>query len=122
MVWVLKLGGSLFKAAELSAWLAALAEVGAGQVVIVPGGGPFADQVRSAQQRWDFDDATAHRMAVLAMEQYGLMLAGLEPRLTPAAAAAALLQGLERGKAMLWLPARMLADHPELPAAWDLSS
>ena len=45
--------------------------------VIVPGGGPFADQVRRAQKRWLFADRTAHRMALLAMRQYGRMIAAL---------------------------------------------
>ena len=39
---VVKLGGSLSGAPELKAWLAALAGA-AGRVVLVPGGGPFAD-------------------------------------------------------------------------------
>ena len=45
--------------------------------VIVAGGGPFADQVRLAQKHWAFPDSAAHRMAVLGMHQYALMLSSL---------------------------------------------
>ena len=63
-MWVVKLGGSLAYSPELPHWLSALAHTDA---VIVPGGGPFADTVRDAQQIWRFDDATAHAMALLAI-------------------------------------------------------
>ena len=76
-----KLGGSLLEAAELRPWLAALAVLPGAPRVVVPGGGPFADTVRDAQARLGFHDLAAHRMAILAMQQYGLMLQALEPRL-----------------------------------------
>src|SRR5215510_16371000 len=69
-VTVVKLGGSYAHAAELKPWLAAIAAC-AGHVVLVPGGGPFADAVREAQARMGFDDRVAHRMALTAMAQYG---------------------------------------------------
>src|SRR5262245_51683374 len=67
---VIKLGGSFAFSADLADWIAAIAGC-AGRVVIVPGGGPFADAVRAAQAQMGFDDCAAHRMALLAMEQYG---------------------------------------------------
>src|SRR5262245_14143830 len=73
-IWVVKLGGSLADASELPAWTALLGRRHAVGIVIVPGGGPFADQVRAAQGRWRFPDAIAHRMCVLAMEQFGLLI------------------------------------------------
>ncbi len=45
-----------------------LSEEGAGKVVIVSGGGPFADQVRDAQKRWKFNDQQAHQIALHAMD------------------------------------------------------
>ena len=79
MKYVVKIGGSLYARPELGRVLARAAELvktphGA---AIVPGGGPFADQVRRAQKRWAFDDRTAHRMALLAMRQYARMIAAL---------------------------------------------
>ena len=68
--WVVKLGGSLQGSPNLRRWLKVIA-ASAAPVVIVPGGGPFADEVRLAQKRLKFSDAVAHHMALLAMEQYG---------------------------------------------------
>ncbi|OZA05848.1 MAG: uridylate kinase, partial [Methylophilaceae bacterium 17-44-8] len=46
-MWVIKLGGSLLGTDELQQWLSCIAEYGDGRVVIVPGGGVFADTVRT---------------------------------------------------------------------------
>ena len=64
---VIKLGGSHAFAPQLKDWIGAVAAQ-AGRIVLVPGGGPFADAVRDAQARMGFDDGAAHRMALLAME------------------------------------------------------
>ena len=79
-MWVVKLGGSLQSFPGLRDWVRLIAEQGGGRVVLVPGGGQFADAVRAAQRTAGFDDRTAHGMALFAMEQYGLMLAALAPR------------------------------------------
>mgnify|MGYP000273453560 FL=1 len=78
---VVKLGGSLYNTVELKRWLSALADYSQQQsILIVPGGGPFADQVRTAQTLHHFDDHHAHHMAILAMAQFALLIAGIAPR------------------------------------------
>src|SRR5882757_2855389 len=77
---VLKLGGSLASSGGLTACLAALGTL-RGEIVVVPGGGFFADAVRAAQPRFGFSDRAAHHMAILAMEQYALLLVDRLPRL-----------------------------------------
>jgi hypothetical protein len=118
-MWVVKLGGSLAESAALPIWLQTLAAVDE-PVVIVPGGGPFADQVRNAQKRWRFSEETAHRMAILAMRQYGWMLAALSPGV-----AAADLSGLHARLAdgvAVWLPAVEPLAAAGIPASWDITS
>ncbi|GIX29290.1 MAG: hypothetical protein KatS3mg123_3171 [Burkholderiales bacterium] len=121
-MWVVKLGGSLAGEAVLRDWLETLARYGGGQVIIVPGGGPFADRVREAQEAWRFDDGIAHRMALLGMEQYGLMLAGICPDLVPAGSREELVGALRSGRVAVWLPARMALAAEEIPASWDVTS
>jgi aspartokinase-like uncharacterized kinase len=116
--WVVKLGGSLWAASELRPWLDVLASRRAVRCVVVPGGGPFADAVREAQPRLGFGDRAAHRMALLAMEQYGTALADLEPRLTPARTPDALLAA--PGPA-LWLPLP-LAETADVEESWNVTS
>jgi aspartokinase-like uncharacterized kinase len=99
-----------------------LAEHGPGQVILVPGGGPFADAVRAGQQVWNFPDRTAHRMALLGMRQFGLMLCGLEPKLTEAPAVAAVKKILAQGGLPVWMPEDAELDAAGVPASWDITS
>src|SRR5262244_1403981 len=94
---VVKIGGSCAASLDLRRWSAAVAGC-AGQVAIVPGGGPFADAVRAAQPAIGFDDAAAHHMAMLAMEQYGRALAGFDARLRLVDSAAALRRCLRENR------------------------
>lgn len=121
-MWVVKLGGSLAAAAELPAWLDVLGGGAGRRRVIVPGGGPFADEVREAQRRHPFPDSVAHRMAVLATEQYGLMLCGLAPGFRPAATPEAIRAALEAGETPVWMAARMTEGADDIPACWDATS
>ena len=73
-MWVVKIGGSLSRDPLLKRWLSELCDFGGGRVLIVPGGGGFADQVREHQAVWEFDDVAAHNMAVLAMAQHALLM------------------------------------------------
>ncbi len=121
-MWVVKLGGSLAKSDTLRDWLAVLTGPRTRPLVVAPGGGFFADHVREAQRAWRFDDAVAHRMAILAVEQYGLLLAGLEPRLVPAETVAAIRRTQRRGGVPVWLPDRMTRGRKDIPAHWGFTS
>jgi aspartokinase-like uncharacterized kinase len=120
-MWVVKIGGSLAYGAELPAWLAALALHGGGRVVIVPGGGPFADLVRRAQAHQGYGDATAHAMALLAMAQYGLMMAGIEGRLVAAAGPSQIREALATARVPVWIPPGS-DGAPGVRASWEVSS
>ncbi len=68
---VLKIGGSLFDSArELLKWVADEER----DVLVVPGGGAFADKVRDVYGTTTLSDDAAHWMALLAMDQYGYYL------------------------------------------------
>ena len=118
---VLKLGGSHAFAQHLRDWLAAIAR-GAGHVVVVPGGGPFADTVRAAQPKMEFDDLAAHHMALLAMEQYGRALASLEPRFKLAETLAAIRRLLRDQQVPVWAPTRMVLAASDIPCSWEVTS
>src|SRR6201999_873925 len=120
-ITVVKLGGSHAGSAHLDAWLDALAACG-GRAVIVPGGGPFADAVRAAQGSMGFDDAAAHHMALLAMEQFGLALASKRPGLGVVASRDDIGTALRVGKVPVWGPTAMALAAKEIPASWDVAS
>jgi 5-(aminomethyl)-3-furanmethanol phosphate kinase len=118
---VVKLGGSFAFSPHLPDWIAALAAC-AGRVVIVPGGGPFADAVRSAQPRMGFDDRAAHHMAMLAMEQFGRALASLNRALSPAGTADAIHRDLAAGRVPVWMPAHMVLTATDVAESWETTS
>jgi aspartokinase-like uncharacterized kinase len=118
---VVKLGGSHAFSEHLADWVAAIAGC-AGDVVVVPGGGPFADAVREAQPKIGFDDDAAHHMALLAMEQYGCALASLNGRFVLAASADALVRALDARQVPVWMPARMALAAADIAASWDITS
>jgi aspartokinase-like uncharacterized kinase len=120
-ITVVKLGGSHGGSAHLAGWLDALAACG-GRVAIVPGGGAFADAVRSAQPKIGFDDAAAHAMALLAMEQFGRALASLRPGFRMAASPAAIRRTLRDQRVPVWAPASMVLGAADVPASWDVTS
>jgi aspartokinase-like uncharacterized kinase len=120
---VVKLGGSLSKADTLVNCLNKLEQIYADSaVVIVPGGGAFADQVRVAQQRWQFDDTTAHRMAILAMQQMALLIKGLKSNFSIAYSVTDILKQAAPQKIVIWSPDIVELDNAAIKASWDISS
>ena len=121
-MWVIKLGGSLLGSPELNGWLDVIARHGDGKIVIVPGGGILADAVYESQLLSGVDDLVAHKMAVMAMDQYGVLLAGLNDDLVTAASD---LEIAERGwqhRAIVWLPSSMVIADYSIPTTWELTS
>lgn len=119
---VVKLGGSLAGSAELPRWLEVIAAAGTGGVVLVPGGGPWADDVREAQAREGFDERTAHRLALRAMEQYGRTLAAMNAGLIPAENEGAIHAVLAEGKVAVWMPYAMVVGDASIPESWEVTS
>jgi 5-(aminomethyl)-3-furanmethanol phosphate kinase len=117
---IIKLGGSHATGPYLKDWVTAIAAE-AGSIAIVPGGGPFADAVRTAQASIGYDDRAAHAMAMMAMAQFGCALRSLNPALTLAASRSAILRAIKDGKVPVWSPEPM-ARAAALPETWDLTS
>ena len=119
---VLKLGGSLLSQTTLIQYLELARLEGKGQVVIVPGGGVFADQVRLTQKQWQYNDRTAHYMAILAMQQMALLLQGLCSDLVLVNKLAAITPTLQQGKVVIWSPLLEQLDKADIPATWDITA
>jgi aspartokinase-like uncharacterized kinase len=122
---VIKLGGSLLADphdGRLRRWCERLTGEAAGRAVIVPGGGPYADAVRDAQARWRFSDDVAHRMALRAMDQCGLMLCDLFPDFVAVDDADALAASCAAGRTPVWLPSRNLDLSADIPRDWTVTS
>ncbi|MGU3360994.1 uridylate kinase [Methylobacterium sp. M6A4_1b] len=93
-----------------------------GPCVIVPGGGPLAEGVRSAQAALGFSDALAHRLALDAMGRMAEILSALEPRLVPVRDLGAFAGILAAGRVPVWDPVALQAGHPDIPETWAVTS
>jgi 5-(aminomethyl)-3-furanmethanol phosphate kinase len=118
---VVKLGGSFAFSAHLGDWITAIARC-AGRAIIVPGGGPFADAVRAAQAQMGFDDLAAHRMALLAMEQFGCAITSLHAALSLADSLDSMRRSLANDQVPVWLPTQMALAAADIPQRWDVTS
>jgi aspartokinase-like uncharacterized kinase len=108
---VLKLGGSLLEIAHDLVLYLLKQDL---NVLIVPGGGPFANIVRHYSR--SLTDDVAHWMAVLAMEQYAFFLAG--------GTGCRLLDDIidvPRGVSVL-LPFKLVYGNDPLPHSWEVTS
>jgi len=118
---VVKLGGSVIRSPDLSTWLDAIAAAPA-PIVIVPGGGALADEVRDCQQQLGFGDAAAHRMALLAMDQLAWAVAGMQPGLEVGVTEDALREIIGRGHIAVWAPYALISGRADVEASWRLTS
>ena len=125
MLTVVKVGGGLAREAGDSALRTlcrAIGDAGARHpLLIVPGGAAFADAVREHDSRFDLDAATSHRMAILAMDQFGWLLSDLIPGAVRCLDLASARAAAARGETPVLLPAALLAGDP-LPASWAVTS
>jgi aspartokinase-like uncharacterized kinase len=122
-VIVVKLGGSLEQSGALLDCLQQIEQhYQNDSVVIVPGGGVFADQVRMAQVRWQFDDRAAHVMALLAMQQMALLINGLKRQFVISQSVADIKARAATRKILIWSPDINELDNAGLTASWDITS
>ncbi len=118
---VLKLGGSIAESGRLRAVLG-LVKRARRPVVVVPGGGPFADAVRDMQRELRFSDEAAHEMALLAMHQMAEVMAALEPRLKCADTLIGIERAWRRRLIPVWMPMKLCAGDRRIPRNWTITS
>jgi 5-(aminomethyl)-3-furanmethanol phosphate kinase len=117
---VIKVGGGLLRDEGLAGLRRGCAEATETAtrrpVLVVPGGGPFADAVRSVDEEVGLGDEVAHALALQAMDQLGVLLASLLPDAEPQAGLVA-----PRGLAVLRVH-EAFAGRPGVPASWSVTS
>ena len=118
---VVKLGGSVVRLPELQAWLEVIA-ASPRPIVVVPGGGALADEVRASQAQLGFGDDAAHRMALLAMDQLAWAVAGLRAGFEVGDTEDALRASLEQGRVAVWAPYTLVANRSDIPQSWTVTS
>ncbi|MDE2180834.1 MAG: hypothetical protein KGJ40_08310 [candidate division NC10 bacterium] len=120
---VIKVGGSLGKWGGLGKLLDSIGRWrGSTNVLIVPGGGVFADLVRAEYRRLRLTEHAAHRMAILAMDQYGLQLCDLASKAVPASSLNQIMEVIRCGRLPVYLPSRSLSRRDPFKPSWRVTS
>ena len=121
---VVKVGGALIAEPQrLDAVLAVVARAARFQrLVIVPGGGAFADAVRDADRVFHLSPSAAHWMAVLAMDQYARLIVDRLEAGRLVEDASEIDAALDAGGLPVLAPSRWLRAADPLPHSWDVTS
>ena len=120
--WVIKIGGSLYDSKFLAECLASIDKISNKKIIIVPGGGPFADQVRLADKKFNLTSEHSHNMAILAMQQYGYLLNSMSSESVLADSIDKIYQTCVTSKVVIWEPYLMVRDQCSLDKTWDVTS
>lgn len=120
---VVKIGGSLAGSDALRPLCRQISELARWhRLLVVPGGGPFADTVRRYYQRWRLSETAAHKMAILAMDQYGYLLCDLTPDSVPVTSLVDVEPACRSGKVPVFIPSQLLLHLDPLPHSWTVTS
>ena len=120
--WAIKIGGSLYDSPYLEEWLNVIDQYSSAKIVIIPGGGPFTDQVRCADEKYRLNPMHSHNMAVMGMQQYGTVLASLCPTMKLANAQNKIHEAWEDLKVAIWEPYSMVSEECEFDKTWEVTS
>lgn len=117
---VVKIGGGLLREQGDDGLRRACAEatdiVTRRPVLVIPGGGPFADAVRAVDEQIGLTNGVAHALALRAMDQLGVLLKPLLPT-------AELLTGLVAPRSLaLLLVAQAFSGRQDVPESWAVTS
>jgi aspartokinase-like uncharacterized kinase len=92
------------------------------RILVLPGGGPFADAVRAFQRQDTLSVDAAHWMAILAMDQYAQVLAERIPGAVLVDEPGTVLGALEQGVVVVLAPYRWMRAADVLPHSWNATS
>ena len=120
---VIKVGGSLLDWPDLPARLSAyLADQQANRLVLIVGGGGFADLLRDHDQRHALGEVRAHALAMRVLDLTAWVLQDLLPGLTVVEDRHALNEVWARGHTPILAPRRFLEHDEQLPPAWTTTT
>jgi aspartokinase-like uncharacterized kinase len=91
-------------------------------IIVVPGGGPFAEAVRAFDRSFPLSPAAAHWMALLAMDQYGHVLVNRIRGAVLVDEPGSLVDIVNAGNVAVLAPSRWLRSADVLPRTWDVTS
>jgi aspartokinase-like uncharacterized kinase len=122
---VIKIGGSVFAGCRGSVQplfksISALGRYF--RLVVVPGGGSFADEVRETCKDFNLSDSTAHWMAILAVNQMAFMINQFLEGSRVVLDVSDARRATKGHRVPIFAPFRLMFNRDPLPHTWDVTS
>ena len=124
-VTVVKVGGALLGrqgALDIVVPVLAAAAARGDSILVVPGGGPFADTVRRIDTEIALSADAAHWMAILAIDQYAELLASRIVGSRIVRGPGEVAPTLAAGELPILAPSAWLRSADPLPHSWEVTS
>ena len=124
-VTVVKVGGALLGrrgALDIGVPVLAAAAARGDSILVVPGGGPFADTVRRIDTEIGLSADAAHWMAILAIDQYAELLASRIAGSRIVRGPGEVAPALMAGELPILAPSGWLRSADPLPHSWEVTS
>lgn len=118
MEWVIKIGGSLFPQHAKKLIEGLTSE----NVIIICGGGEFANQIREYDKLFGFSDTAAHESAIMCMDITGRLLSDICDNAEATYDLKTAKKILKKGKIPILLPSRLLHYVDPLEHSWNVTS
>lgn len=120
---VVKVGGSLAREGGLAERLSVLRDLREQwrTLLVVPGGGAFADSVRAAARRHEPSESTAHWMAILGMDQYAHLLVDVLANSVLVHEPPEIVEALREGRLPVLAPFQWIRRVDPLPHSWSVT-
>ncbi len=122
---VVKIGGALLAtrgSLDLAARALESAVARGDGLVVLPGGGPFAETVRRVDAALGISQDAAHWMAILGMDQHAHLFASRSTRTRIVEHPAEITGALMHSRLPVLAPYRWLRARDPLPHSWDVTS
>ena len=118
-MWIIKLGGSWLTNPKLEEFLKYISNFQKEHLIMVVGGGVYADAIRESQKHVAFSDKFANFLALRATETYALVINKINPNIK-------LTSGLDALKSdkniKIWLPSKHLSKSNDFKRNWNSTS
>jgi aspartokinase-like uncharacterized kinase len=118
MKWVIKLGGSLFPEDAIKLCKALIGE----DVIVICGGGDFANKIREYDNRINFSSTSTHKAAILCMDIIGILLADKVEGAKAVYSFEDAKNVIGEGKLPILLPSKLLEYLDPLEHSWKVTS
>jgi 5-(aminomethyl)-3-furanmethanol phosphate kinase len=116
--WVVKVGGSLFPKDAIKLCKALLGR----NILIICGGGIFADKIRDYDKEMHFSNSANHKAAIICMDILGVLVADRVNGAEPVYSLEEARRCVDQGKLPVLLPHRLLEYLDPLEHSWRVTS